>query len=1109
MALSNHARIDKGLESLKKGLLPHMERELKSAYGEKWWAEGVESRLTGRVGQEAKSESEYNSLDVQALLLILWYNWNDVFQAKLGHTGRSYVSELREVRNKWAHQQAFTTPDAYRHLDTIGRLLEMISSPEAEVVRASAQEMMRQNYERYTKQAVKLSAEESTKTDTKGGLKPWREVATPHKDVSAGRYTQAEFAADLAQIISDEADPEYGDPQEFFSRTYITEGIKNLLALALNRLSGQGGDPVVELQTNFGGGKTHALIALYHLMSGDSALGTVPGIEDVMQVAKVEELPRANRAVLVGTKLNVSVGKEKPEGITVNTMWGEMAYQLGGLEGYEIVAQNDQDGTSPGSDTLKDLFDKFSPALILIDEWIAFARNLYREKREENLLAGSFESNMTFAQALTEAANRSPKALVVASIPASDNEIGGEGGMEALDRIQNTFKRLETVWKPATAEESFSIVRRRLFDSITDYTARDAVCRAFAEMYRNNRSEFPQDCSTLEYERRLKDAYPIHPELFDRLYEDWSTLERFQRTRGVLKLMASVIHDLWEREDSSLLIMPGTLPLNSDVVLPKITSNLPDGWSPIIDADIDGPNSKAMSIDRDKPNLGRYSACRRVARTIFMGSAPSVAAQKVRGLEEVRIKLGCVQPGEVPATFGDALNRMGEHLTYLYSDGKRYWFDTRPSVNRMASDRADQLKEDVVDEEIVKRLRKEDRRRGDFGAVHVAPSSSADVADEKEVRLVVIGPVHIHTSRKVAESLAENEAENILNNRGSNPRIYKNTLLFLAPDRERLAELRQAVRQYLAWNSIENEIDAQNLDRNQRKQVSSSVERWNDVVSSRLEETYNWLLVPTQESVPGSKIQWETSRLGRGTGSIIERASKKAVSEDQLIPKWSPANLQLELERVLWKDKTHLNLQTLWDDLSKYLYLPRLANEEVLLETISQGIMTRDYFGYADRVDENGRYLGLVLGSHRGSLNLDDSSVLVKPEEALRQEDEDRRKREEEDRSKNHDRESPVYTGKNDRGHVERKKETQVLPKPEPPKKRRFYGSVNLNPNRVGKEAGKIAQEVIQHLALENSSKVTVTIEIEAEIPEGAKEQTIRTVSENCRVLKFSTFEFE
>ena len=268
---------------------------------------------------------------------------------------------------------------------------------------------------------------------------------------------------------------------------------------------------------------------------------------------------------------------------------------------------------------IKDLFDTYGPALVLIDEWVAFARNIYGV---EGLCAGSFDANMTFAQALTEGARRSRCSMVITSIPASDIEIGGEGGQAALERLQNTFGRLESVWKPAAMEESFEIVRRRLFSHNIDYAARDAVINAFMDMYRELPKEFPKECREADYARRMKVAYPIHPELFDRLYQDWSTLERFQRTRGVLRLMAAAIHQLWEREDKSLLIMPGTLPLDSPPVRQEMTRYLPEGWPPVLDADIDGPVSKPLALDRDNPNLGRYSACRRVARTIFVGSAP-------------------------------------------------------------------------------------------------------------------------------------------------------------------------------------------------------------------------------------------------------------------------------------------------------------------------------------------------------------------------------------------------------------------------------------------------------------------------------------------------------
>lgn len=1109
VAISNHERVGKGLEVLKKGIQPFVERELKAFFGNIWFLDGVEKTLGTRMGTEAQGsgteEERFARLDVMALLVIIWENWSrDVFQPKLGHTGRSYISELREVRNRWAHQQAFSTEDAYRALDTMQRLLEMISSPDAAAIQASAREMMRQRFEEETKRELKRSAETVIETRTQVGLKPWREIATPHHDVAAGLYRQAEFAADLSQVCSGEAEDEYKDPKEFFSRTYITEGLKHIIVQALKRLSGQGGDPVVELQTNFGGGKTHSMIALYHLVSGKVKVGEIPGLEQVMQEVELDSLPTANRAVLVGTRLNPAKGQAKPDGVVTNTFWGEMAYQLGGAEGFAIVAENDRTGTSPGSETLKELFDRFGPALILIDEWIAFARQLYHVN---GLPAGSFEANMTFAQVLTEAAKRSPKVLVVASIPASDSEIGGEGGIAALERIRNTFGRIETVWRPANAEESFSIVRRRLFDPITDYTAKDAVCRAFAEQYRQNKKEFPKECAEADYERRLKEAYPIHPELFDRLYKDWSTLERFQRTRGVLRLMAAVIHSLWERDDRSLLIMPSTLPLDSSDVRFEITRNLPDGWGPIIDSDIDGINSRPISLDRENPNLGRFSACRRVARTIFIGSAPSVAAMKVRGLEQESIKLGCVQPGETPATFGDALRRLTEELTYLFGPENRYWFDTRPSVIRLARDRAEQLRyqPEEVDHEILTRLRTK-QKLGNFAAIHIAPSSSADVKDEQEARLVVLGPAHPHNSKKGATSPAKEQTERMLNERGTGPRLYRNMLIFVAPDVDRLEDLRQAARQLMAWRSIEQEKDTLNLDTLQRQQVKNGIDRSEETVLQRMGETYTWLLVPTQERPDDSTISWNITKINSDIKEPLpERVSKKLHSEEQLIIKWSPATLQMELDRLLWKDLPHIIIRKLWEYLCTYLYLPRLANEDVLLNAIVAGSHSIDYFGYADMVDDNGRYRGLVFGTGKSIVNNDGKSVLVKPEVAKRQLDEERAEREKHQQVVISD----IATGTGS-SSIEIKINGDKKPIPPPPKKmRRFYGTISIDPKRASRDAGNIAESIIQYLNSEKDAQVEIVVEIKAHIPYGAQDNTMRTVSENCKVLKFKSFGFE
>jgi predicted AAA+ superfamily ATPase len=189
--------------------------------------------------------------------------------------------------------------------------------------------------------------------------------------------------------------------------------------------------------------------------------------------------------------------------------------------------------------------------------------------------------------------------MVVASLPASDIEKGGTAGDEALARIKNTFGRLESPWTPASVEEGFEIVRRRLFQPITEkenFAARDAVARKFSEMYRGHAQEFPSGCHEGDYQRRIEKAYPIHPELFDRLFEDWSSLDKFQRTRGVLRLMAAAIHTLWKRNDASLLIMPGNMPLDEPPVQFELIRYLDDPWRAVIEADIDGPHAVPLRM---------------------------------------------------------------------------------------------------------------------------------------------------------------------------------------------------------------------------------------------------------------------------------------------------------------------------------------------------------------------------------------------------------------------------------------------------------------------------------------------------------------------------------
>ena len=1113
MAISNHERVGKALELLKAGLRPFVERELEAYHGEGWTFEVKDilgdTRLGGGKGNELQ--------DVAVQLVIMDRQWGAIFRKTLGKAERSLVNELLDVRNRWAHQDAFSGDDTDRALDSTARLLTAVSAPEADEIGKMKMELRRLIFDEQARGEKRKSAGTAIESAATGNLKPWREVVTPHKDVASGHYQQAEFAADLWQVHLGEGTDEYKNPVEFFRRTYLTESLKGMLVGAVRRLSGQGGDPVVQLQTNFGGGKTHSMLALYHLFSGVPP-SELAGLDAVMKVAGAKTVPKPQRVVLVGNRISPGNPVTKSDGTVIRTFWGELAWQLGGKKAFARIKADDEKATSPG-DALRELLKEYGPCLILIDEWVAYARQLHEEA---DLPAGSFETQFTFAQLLTESAKLANNCLVVISLPASDTagsphtqaddvEVGGQRGREALDRLRNVIGRVESSWRPASAEEGFEIVRRRLFEPLGDpaqFKDRDVVSRAFADLYRTQHQEFPPECRDADYEKRIKAAYPIHPEIFDRLYTDWSTLVKFQRTRGVLRLMAAVIHSLWEKGDRNPLILPANISIDDPRVQFELTRYLSDNWVPVIEKDVDGPNSLPLRIDAQQSGtLGKFQATRRVARTIYLGSAPTAAAAH-RGLEDRWVKLGCVMPGETPAVFGDALRRLAGAATYLYQDGPRYWYSTQQTVTKLAEDRAEQLKRepDKVVQEIDDRLRADLVKRGDFNRVHPLPQSGQDVPDDFDARLVVLGVDHAYN--REPGSAAEAAAKAVLESRGSAPRLYRNTLVFLAADRTRLQDFDEATRRFLAWESILAEKETLNLDPQQVKQAETQKDAADGTVTARLPETYQWLLVPVQTS-PQAAIEWEAHRLS-GQDALAVRASKKLREKDLLFPRFAGTRLRMDLDRIpLWRGD-HVAIKQLAEDFARYLYLPRLSDSQVLAAAVEDGLgllsWNQETFAYADAFDEaTGRYRGLRCGQ-RITVSLDDAEcLLVRPEVALRQLPTGP--------------DAPTVTTPEGEtpgqsttapGTSEDGEEGGTTTTPEPERVlTRFHGTVTLDATRVGRDAGRIADEVIAHLAGMVSSDVTVTLEIDAKLPGGAPENVVRTVTENSRTLKFTNQGFE
>ena len=896
MAVSNLVRMTQALELLRDGLRPSCEDTWRGFYGDDW-RDRVNSKLH-------EPERNPKTDDVAFLFKGMKATWQEVFSHGFGPDVRSLVFEAADARNSVAHQEKLSSDDTMRALDSMERLLEAFGNDtERGQIRSLRRDLMRLVFEEESRAARRRSAAKSTEGTPQSGLTPWRDIITPHSDVASGNFEQAEYAADLWQVASGGAEDEYQDPRLFFARTYITQGLRDLLAGAARRLSGAGGDPVIELQTNFGGGKTHSLIALYHLASGTDP-AELPGVADMLTEEGLTLPTKVNRAVLVGQMISPSAPQSVGGGIRLHTLWGRLAYQLGGKAGYDMVRADDLAGTSPGA-ALTKLFERFGPAVVLIDEWVAYARQLRDSTQgnggEKRLAGGDFDTQFTFAQTLTEAAAAVPNVVVLVSIPASDVEVGGPRGRTALEKLKNVVARKAAQWQPASPDESFEIVRRRLFDppSADKTRERDEVIGAFWDMYRDKSTEFPPGVAESDYRRRMELCYPIHPELFDRLFDDWSTLDKFQRTRGVLRLMALAISQLWQRDDRSLLIMPGNLPMDFGLLVSEMKKYLDDGWDPVIKSDVDGANSTPLRIDTTTRHFGRLSATRRAARTVYMNSAPRPDGK--RGVDLKSVVLGCAQPGEPPGQFADALKRLSGEANHLYADGAQYWYSLRPNVTRIAEDWARSKYDDRDADDLTRARITAQSDRGAFAAVQVFASGPGDVPDNDDgVRLVILEPDATHSAND-ANSPAVTLADRILNQRDAGPRVNRNLVVFVAAAANRLTELRAAARRYLAWDSVTGDASL-DLTAHQQQQAQTMMAETYKQVDSLIAETFTLVLTPSQQ--PGtSKVEWQTIRVN-GAGDLAARISRKLGSEEKLIDTYSGVRVRMDLDRrELWSDR--------------------------------------------------------------------------------------------------------------------------------------------------------------------------------------------------------------
>lgn len=1091
-------RLQSALFHLQRGLHPFVQQHLSAKHGANW----------RHYASKANGSDPRGDLDAYALLKTIQDNWSDVFSARLPRNTRSFIFAASDARNAWAHPPLTGIPsdDALRYLDAIHQLLLAVRSSEAAAVKALHLEQVRvaagMTESTVATSTVKSApaSQESLGFDTPehvgvGQLRPWREIAAPHTDVSASRFEEADFAVDLTQVDLNRARGDYQNPRDFFAKTFLTEGLKRVLRLALERLTGRGGEPVIGLQTSFGGGKTHTMLALWHLANAEEPRA-LTGIPELLDTLGIEALPSIKTFVFVGTGKGPNEPMNRPDEPTLRTPWGYLAWRLAGDAGLELVRESENARTNPGSEALMGVLAKAGPSLILLDEVVAYGRQLE---------GSAFEAFLSFIQSLTEAVKASPGALLVGSLPESIQEAGGAAGQQVLVRLQSIFGRVQSPWLPAQGMETYEIIRRRLFQDLQPEEAkeRDKTVKRFHDLYKQNPSDFPAECREAAYLERMRVCYPVHPELFDMLSSDWATLSQFQRTRGVLRFMANVIYALWRSETNEPLILPGSLPLSDQRLRSSALHPLQPAYAAILDSEIEGDNSLAQRVDASKRRFGEIRAATRAARAIFMATAPHAGVAHA-GLTGTQLRLACARPNDPLPTFGDALRELKERANYLYEDGGRYWFATQPTLNRIADEKAKSLSTDEIDAAIIAELREDARSRSGFSRVHAAPDEPTDVEDGRDLTLVILGPATAHTGRTAGPSPATDIATSVLQRCRSSQRIRRNTLFFVAADEVELGKARENIRQRIAWQSIlDDEKLTSGLTQAQLSDAKEKLRSFTESTRRSLRAAWSHVLYPLKPDMIATGEAFEIAHLpvtARERASVAAATYDKCRADGVILERLGAETFANRLDPLWPEDEPHLPVKCIAEWFASYVYLPKLRDAVVLAEATRLALSSLGApYGYAEAYDDaTGRYRGLSLDK-AVPVDIGSDAVLVRRAVAERQIEAERPVHPPEPGGREPMAPSGSGDGVPGTGSA-------VQPPPGPPQKRtmrRFVGVIDLDPQRPIPTMQKVVENIIAELQRTRGTSIKLTLEIEAEATSGFDESDASVVRDNTKTLKF------
>jgi hypothetical protein len=801
-------------------------------------------------------------------------------------------------------------------------------------------------------------------------LKPWFHVVTPREDLREGKPLDAsEFAVNLEDIVEGRARPVYQNPELFFERTYLTKNLKDLAAQAVRRLSGIEVEtsPVFNMATQFGGGKTHALALLFHLARGGPKSHDWQGVRQILDHAAVKSVPQAATAVFVGQKFDSIYGRGGDKGeLRRLTPWGEIAWQLGGPKALSVIAQHDAAGIAPGGDAIR-AFLPDGPALILIDELLNYVS---RERPRKSNLGDQLYN---FVQNLSEEARARSNVVLCVSIPASEMEMAAEDQAD-YERFKKMLDRLGKAIIMSAETETAEIIRRRLFDWSGLPDDAKLTGSAYADWviaHRQMVGDFDVDSAR----DRFLSSYPFHPALLSVFERKWQSLPRFQRTRGVLRLLALWVSHAYSQGFKGAhrdpLIGLGTAPVEDPFFRAAMFEQLGNN-------DLEGPvttdiagkkEAHSLRLDRDAEESIKKARLHQKVATVILFESNGGQTRAEATLPEIRLDVA--EPDLDIANVETALDSLSASCYYLTATNNRYRFSLSPNLNKLLTDRRATIVKPAI-EERVKQVIQEVFKSGPSLVPAYFPEKSGQVSDQPALTLVIMAPDQTYNDPATARLM-----DQIVREYGQSGRTFKSAIFFAVPDGGTL--LKDEARKLLACEDICADTETyKRLDDSQRRQLDADTKKAARDLKEAVWRTYKHIV----RLVKDNTLQEIDLGLvhSSAAGSMRELILNRLRSQDEVTDSVGPSKLIKYWPPALKEWTTKAARDAFFSSPA----LPRLLNAAAIKRTIADGI-NQKLIAYAGRT-ASGRYEPFIFeppaGLDENDIEISDEMVLLKAADA-------------------------------------------------------------------------------------------------------------------------------